>query len=389
VAVAGSVGKTSTKLAIARVLQEKYGAKVMVHQGNYNDPVSIPISIFGLEVPDRLTDPRVWVKVMRRMDRMIRSKYPYKVVVVELGTDHPGDIPAFMRYLTPDIGVLTAITPEHMEFFKTINRVAEEEFALARGSRVVVACGDDPEIASRLDRLKQKVITYGDSGTVRFASKGIRLGKKLIADSNQDVISDHGRKALLAAAAVGDELGMKPREIEAGLAGVKPVAGRMKLLRGLSGSRIIDDTYNASPAAAIAALDTLYKHRGRRIAILGMMNELGAYSERAHREVGAHACKLDLLITIGRDAASFLAPAAIEAGLDKSKVRSFQSPFEAGRYLAPKLKSGDWVLAKGSQNGVFAEEAVKQLLADPKESLNLVRQSDAWLAKKYKQFGVK
>jgi UDP-N-acetylmuramoyl-tripeptide--D-alanyl-D-alanine ligase len=161
----------------------------------------------------------------------------------------------------------------------------------------------------------------------------------------------------------------------------------MNLLRGMNDTIIIDDTYNASPIAVIAALQTLYVFPAKqRIAILGSMNELGSYSQAAHEQVGG-ACDpalLDWVITIGDEARKHLAPAAEKRGW---RVRSFDGPYEAGAAAHQLMEPGGVVLAKGSQNRVFTEEAVKILLHSTDEEQYLVRQTPDWLAIKEKQFG--
>jgi UDP-N-acetylmuramoyl-tripeptide--D-alanyl-D-alanine ligase len=123
----------------------------------------------------------------------------------------------------------------------------------------------------------------------------------------------------------------------------------------------------------------------KRIAILGSMNELGDYSKEAHEEVGNYCdpAKVDLVVTIGKMARDMLAPVAAQKGC---VVESFLSPYEAGRYVKEQLKDGTVVLGEGSQNGVFAEEALKQLLADPADAAKFVRQSPNWLDLKKRQF---
>ena len=149
---------------------------------------------------------------------------------------------------------------------------------------------------------------------------------------------------------------------------------------------IIDDTYNASPEAVKAALDTLYGIEApQRIALLGNMNELGDYSESAHREIGQYCNpeKLDLLVTLAGDANTFTAAEAEAKGCTVVRV---DSPYDAAEKIKFALKPGAVILAKGSQNRVFAEEAVKQLLADPADQSKLVRQSASWLKIKQQQF---
>jgi len=160
----------------------------------------------------------------------------------------------------------------------------------------------------------------------------------------------------------------------------------MQILDGVKDTIIIDDTYNASPIAVKAALDVLYAAKAKqRVAILGSMNELGVYSREAHQEVGAYCDpkRLDVVVTIGHDAKKWLAPVARERGC---QVIDFTSPYEAGEYVSGKLQRGGVVLAKGSQNGVFTEEAIKPLLADPTDAAKLVRQSPYWITRKARQF---
>lgn len=209
---------------------------------------------------------------------------------------------------------------------------------------------------------------------------------KFLLSAQHEAIAEPRLYAVAGAVAVARELGMAPSEIKAGLDKLKPVAGRMQKLAGINGSIIIDDTYNASPPAMKAALDTLYRlDAPQKIAVLGNMNELGNYSQAAHEEIGSYCDpkKLDLVITLGPDANKYLAPAAEAKGC---KVQQFDDPYSVGEYLKSIIKNGALILVKGSQNRVFAEEAVKLLLADPKDAKKLVRQSEAWLKIKAKDF---
>jgi UDP-N-acetylmuramoyl-tripeptide--D-alanyl-D-alanine ligase len=160
----------------------------------------------------------------------------------------------------------------------------------------------------------------------------------------------------------------------------------MQILKGIKNSIIVDDTYNSSPIAVEAALKTIYGiNANQRIAVLGMMNELGDYSKEAHERVGnfCNPQKLELVVTIGKDANQYLARCAEEKGC---KVIKTDSPYEAARIVKENLKERAIILVKGSQNGVFSEETVKVLLANKKDVKNLVRQNDFWLKKKRAQF---
>jgi UDP-N-acetylmuramyl pentapeptide synthase len=391
VAVAGSVGKTSTKLAIAELLGQTL--RVRYQTGNYNDRVTVPLVFFGLNEPS-LYNPLAWIKVLGVTQSEIALPYPYDVVVVELGTDGPGQLEWF-AYLKPDITVVTAVAEEHMEYFGTLDRVAAEELSVLDYSKQTLVNGDNIAAEYVAGRefseysLKSKQATYWATAK----SKGLS-GQKLeirlphgTLTADIQYLGDQGAKVALAAVAVADMIGVKQAVIAKGASKLRPFSGRMQVLPGIKGATLIDDTYNASPVAVKAALDVVYAARtGQRIAILGGMNELGDYSREAHELVGAYCDpkKLDVVVTIGNDAKQWLAPTARARGCT---VISFDSPNDAGSYVSGKIQKNAVVLAKGSQNGVFAEEALKPLLADPSDAAKLVRQSPYWLTKKQRQFG--
>ncbi len=393
IGVAGSIGKTSTKTAIATVLKQTY--KVRYQEGNYNDLVSVPLVFFDEKMPS-LFNPFAWAAVLVRNEHELRRRYEPEIVVVELGTDGPGQIKQFAKYLRLDLGVLTAITPEHMEFFRDIAEVADEEMNIAVLSEKLLVNRDlCPEEYTA--KLPVSTLTYSVRQASDYQLTGLTFtenaynfkvlhGNATILSANHESIAETQLYSLCAAIAVANEKQLTPEQIEAGIREVKPVAGRMQRLKGIDGSLIIDDTYNASPVATKAALDTLYKlNAPQKIALLGNMNELGSYSREAHTEVGEYCDphQLDWVVTLGPDANQYLASAAKRKGC---KVQTFNDPYSAGEFIKQNMKSGAVVLAKGSQNGVFAEEAVKLLLADPNDQTKLVRQSKDWINIKRKQF---
>ena len=392
IAVVGSIGKTSTKFAIAQVVGSS--RRVRFQEGNYNDLVSVPLVFFGLPIPS-LFNPFAWLMVIVKAELQIHRSYPYDVVVVEVGTDGPGQIAAFERYLHADIGVLTAITPEHMEFFTDLDAVASEELCIYEYSDTVLANADLVE-QRYLDFLEQP-ITYALHSDATYKIDSFSFGPdgvkfSLSRDGTQYLQTSHASIAephlysLTAAIAVADRLGLNSEEIIAGLAHIKPVSGRMQLLHGIKNSSIIDDTYNASPEAAKAALETLYRiDAPQKIALLGNMNELGVFSTDAHTELGSFCDpdQLDVVITLGPDANQYLAAAAEAQGCT---VKQFDNPYAAGEYLKEIVTKDAVILVKGSQNHVYAEEAIKPILADANDVQKLVRQSPAWLKKKTKNF---
>lgn len=391
VAVAGSAGKTSTKFALAQLLATQ--KKVQFQEGNYNDRLTVPLVFFGHDQPG-LFNIFAWSKIIISNYRISRKHYPYSYVVVELGTDGPGQIKKF-AYLQPEIVVMTSIAEEHMEYFGSLDAVAKEEMTVHEFAKLLVVNIDDTD-RKYLEGIDFTSYGLNENAEYRFSKLSAEDLHRPTADlvlSNGtkievrlNMLGKQGAKICLAAATVGDMLGYSNDDIIKGLESIHPVSGRLMVLSGKNNSKILDDTYNASPIAVKAALDVLYEAKSnQRIAILGSMNELGVVSNDSHRQIGSYCNpkKLDLVVTIGDQAADHLAPAAREAGC---QVNSFASPYQAGEYVAGIIKPGAVVLAKGSQNGVFAEEAVKLLLAHPSDTKKLVRQSKYWLAQKAKQF---
>jgi UDP-N-acetylmuramoyl-tripeptide--D-alanyl-D-alanine ligase len=396
VVVTGSYGKTSTKMAIATVLAERY--RVRMHEGNHNTHMSVPIAILGIDYPDKIRSLTAWLAVYRAAKERIREPKDVDVIVQELGTDQPGDIPHFGTYLHADIAVVTAVSNEHMEFFKTLDAVAQEELSVSKFSSLTVVNRDevDGDFVKYVDATS--IDTYGLSGTAeyRFVIEDEELQSgftgKLVTPELGDVpvtlhlIGEHNTKAAVAAGLVAVKMGVPAEQIASGLAKIRPVSGRMNMLRGLEDSILIDDSYNSSAVTARAALQTLYKIQApQRIAILGSINEMGEQSQLEHEKVG-DACDPNALawvITVGEMAEKYLAPAARARGC---QVRSFKKAYDAGTFVRKVMEPHAAILAKGSQNGVFTEEALKLLLHSTEEESQLVRQSPTWLKLKQKYY---
>ena len=323
------------------------------------------------------------------------------MLVVEIGTDYPGELQTF-AWLRPDIGVLTAIVPEHMDKFKTIEAVAKEELGVVGFCRRMVLNSSMidkkflvTEDVDWRDKLKGATWYGGNEayGAIHYRVVGMQAVADCFINGQRldgvvlQVLGLHSLDALAAAAAVGMQCGMQIQQVKAGMQAVQPVKGRMQRLNGIDGAIIIDDSYNSSPSATKAALDVLGQFDvPQRIAVLGMMNEMGDYSAQAHREVGNYCdpSKLDLVVTIGADANEYLAAEAEKKGC---RVERFTSPYDAGAYVKQQLKPHAAILFKGSQNGVFVEEAIKPILTSVDDAQKLVRQSEFWMARKRLQFG--
>lgn len=397
VAVVGSVGKTSTKIAIGTVLSQKL--RVRLHEGNHNSELSAPLAILGVEYPEDIRKMGQWITVFRAIRRRIHQPSDVDVIVQELGTDGIGQIPHFGTYLKPDIAVVTAVSAEHMEFFKTLDAVAAEELSVVNYSQSALINRDDIPGVYAADITNPNINTYGttDVAEYHFATDDYTYQDGFtglftatgFADSvtaNLHVVGEHSIRAAVAAGAVAVKLGFSPVEAAKAMEHIRPVSGRMNILRGQKDTVIIDDSYNSSPLAVASALRSLYQMSvPQKIAVLGSMNELGDMSQSAHEEVGAlcDGAQLAYLVTVGEEAEKFIAPAAKAHGC---QVVSFKSALEAGAFVHRVLEPGAAVLFKGSQGGIYLEEAIKIVLHSTDDEERLVRQSPTWLEKKRKFF---
>lgn len=389
IGVVGSIGKTSTKLAVAKILSAE--KRVRYQEGNYNEIISVPLVFFGHKMPE-LWNIFAWLKIILQNEIQIYSDYHFDFVVIELGTDAPGQISEFRKYLHLDMAVITAIAPEHMEFFGNIQNVAEEEWSISYFSDLVFANRDLCQIIPENTDHK-KIIFYGkDFGSVYKIENILRIrdgfsfdisyeGNKIISAS-YPALSEVQLYSICAAVSVANKLKIPEEKIKKTISKIQSFSGRMQKLRGIKNSLIIDDTYNASPDAVKMALDTLYAQDAtQRIAVLGMMNELGNLSEAEHKKIGKYCNPkfLNLVVTVGKDANTFLAEEAEKNGC---KIYRSKNSFDAGKFVKDRIKKGAVILAKGSQNGVFTEEALKPLIKNRTDFSKLVRQDDYWMKKK-------
>lgn len=397
IVVTGSVGKTSTKTALATMLSQRY--RVHMHEGNHNTELSVPLAILNVPLPENVRSFSQWRTAIKAARARTLMPTDVDIIIQELGADHPGDVAAFGRYLRPYAAVVTAVTPEHMEYFKTLDAVAFEELQSANFSQLALINRDDIDGQYAEYLSNANLDTYGTTTAAEYhfeeqnfsidgGHTGVFTGPELPdgIPVTVNVLGEHNLRPAIAAAAMGIKFGLTPDLIAAGLAMIRPVPGRMNLFKGINASTIIDDTYNSSPAAAVGAIQTFYGiETPQRIAIMGSMNELGESSAAEHEKVGKlfHPDMVDWVITVGEEAEKYLAPAARANGC---QVKSFMSAVQAGAFAHSVLDQGALVLAKGSQNGGYLEEAVKILLLDQTDSDKLVRQSPAWMATKEAYF---
>ena len=337
VAVGGSNGKTTTKELIASVLRQKHAA--LWSEASFNNDIGVPLTLLQL-------------------------RKSHEVAVLEVGTNHPGELAPLVKMVRPTYGVVTCIGREHLEFFGDLAGVAQEEGWLAEllpASGKFFVNGDD-EWSSRLaGRTGAQVVRVGFGAGNDWRAQKVRLdmrGTRFRVEGPKAELSGEYRIRLLGrhqvvsalfALAVGMELGLSRAAIARGLAECRPLKMRLEL-EEFNGVRLLDDAYNANADSMSAALQTLQALpcKGRRVAVLGDMAELGPHSEAAHGEVGRQAAGLGVgqLFAIGR-MAPVMARGARGAGLNR--VLEFADVATAGAALKSFVRAGDVVLLKASR----------------------------------------
>ncbi|MBI2451067.1 MAG: UDP-N-acetylmuramoyl-tripeptide--D-alanyl-D-alanine ligase [Parcubacteria group bacterium] len=399
ISITGSVGKTSTKEAIFAVLSSEYN--VRKSEKNYNNEIGLPLAILGLESPGK--NIFGWLAAFFKAWKMIIFKVLFpEILILEMGADRPGDIGYFTSFIKSDVAAVTALgeIPVHVEFYSGPEEVAREKAKLvaslnARGAAILNY--DDIAVLAMKEKTSAKIITYGFGQGADLRATDIRFNEeksgkielnfklnyagKVVPIWLPNILAKHQIYASLSAVACGIIFGMNLVKISEALKEFRPPQGRMNLIKGNKNTRIIDDTYNASPDSMAAALEVLGELKGKRkIAVLSDMLELGKYSVEAHQAIGNKALKVsDIIITVG-ERAKFIAYEA-RSLKPEIKVLEFSTSEEVGKELEKIIESGDLILVKGSQ-GMRMEKIVEEIMAEPEKAKDLlVRQEEFWKMK--------
>ncbi|HEY4513428.1 MAG TPA: UDP-N-acetylmuramoyl-tripeptide--D-alanyl-D-alanine ligase [Candidatus Paceibacterota bacterium] len=405
IAITGSVGKTSTKDAVYAVLSQI--SYVRKSEKSFNSEIGLPLTILG--VPNGWSNPAVWAENVLRGLWLILwpHKYP-KWLVLEVGVGKPSDMEATASWLKTDAVIITAIgeTPVHIEFFESRKQIIEEKSELIKTLKkdgVLILNADDEAVLEMKSKSKNVTVTYGFSegadvfgsgDSISYDEYGEPEGVIFRADNDGKSLpvvieGVFGRSHVYASlATLALSAGLKFNMIRAveSLKNYDVPPGRMRLLKGVKETLIIDDTYNSSPIACESALKTLgeikyqKEGQGRKIAILGDMLELGKHTHDAHRNIGKITEEnADFLIIVGPRAKA-IKEGAIEAGM-RTEIPEFLNSYEAADFIKSFIEKGDIILVKGSQ-GMRMERIAEALLLDRKnKSKLLVRQDIEWLNK--------
>lgn len=351
VGITGSIGKTTSKETVAAVLRQRY--HTLKSEGNYNNEIGLPLTLLHLT-----------------------SQHQH--VVLEMGMYDLGEIAELAIIARPQVGVVTNVGPTHLERLGTIERIAQAKAELPRAlpsaeeGGVAILNADDERALAMRDQTGARVFTYGlhPEADLRASSvdseglEGIRFRMHFGRESlhvQVPLLGRHSVHTALCGAAVGLVEGLDLGEVVAGLRD-QSVQLRLVAVPGPSGSIILDDTYNASPASCIAALNLLEelgrrRQAERKIAVLGDMYELGTYEQEGHRLVGRRARDAaDLLVTVGR-LGQIIGQEALLTGMDPGAVHMAETKEEAIGLLRNLLDDGDLTLIKGSR-GLAMEDMV-------------------------------
>lgn len=348
IGVTGSVGKTSTKELVADVLSQQF--TVLRTPANLNTDIGLPLALMQLGEG-------------------------HQVAVLEMAMTDIGDIRRLARLAEPSIGVVTNVQPSHLERLGTMERIAEAKSELVQElprDAVALLNADDERVRAMAEQAQARVVTYGLSPHADVSGRDVRSrglggidftatyeGQGLPA--HVALPGAHFVHAALATIAVAVRLGFSFEQAVAALGRVER-GGRMVVSEGLQGSTILDDSYNANPASMLAALDLLREMKGRRVAVLADMLELGSFEVEGHRMVGQRAAGVvDWLFTVG-ERARIIADEARSAGLGEQFVESFASNSAAAERLRRELQRGDFVLVKGS-HGMQLDEVANAIRA--------------------------
>lgn len=356
-AITGSNGKTTTKEMLFSILQRArmedrpLRGKILKTEGNYNNLVGLPLTLLRLRGHER-------------------------AAVVELGTNRPGEIRRLTAIADPDLALITSVAPAHLSGLRTLAGVAREKGAIFRGldpRGTAVVNLDDDRVVRQSRAFRGRVVTYGTGGFVRGEDAEMLAGGRLRFNLRVGRVREpvrlrlcgmHNVRNAVGAAAMAHAFGADMAAIRTGLEAMRPVAMRMQVERW-NGIGIINDAYNANPASMEAALAALraIPGRGRRVAVLGDMREMGANEAACHREVGeaAAASGLDTLYLLGRFARD-TRQGALAAGMERAAVHVARTHRKLGRELRAELRKGDWVLVKGSRGA-----AMEKVLAAMKD----------------------
>ena len=351
VALTGSNGKTTTKEMISVCLETTF--PILKTRENLNNLIGLPLTLLNLTEKER-------------------------VVILEMGMNVPGEVRRLTEIAEPDVGLITNIQRVHLEGMGSLERVKEEKGELFRRMRrdgTILVNQNDPHVIDLASEFPGQKITYGVEKSADVMAKEIQLrgtkgtSFKLILEGEEievalPLLGRHFVPNALCAIAVASLFGIEVKKSKEAIEDFQPFHMRMEIIHLEGGKTLINDSYNANPRSMELALETLaeMKGKGRAIAVLGDMMELGDFTEEAHRQLGEKVedLSIDLLITMG-EKAPLVVESAIRHGFEPKRTRVVESHSEATSILKEVAQDGDWILVKGSRR-MAMEKVVEGLI---------------------------
>lgn len=405
IGVTGSVGKSSTKEAVALALSQSYSVRKT--EGNLNNEFGIPLTIFGLKAGGSSVLAWLGILIGAFWRRYTTFRYP-EALVLEMGVDRPGDMEYLLSFVTLDIGIVTHVSGSHLEYFKTLAGIAKEKGKIVEhfteGKGIAILNADNQYTAKMVEKTNaESVYTYGlqegamvrgtnllllqddgAEGNIPFYSLKIEHAGKTFPIRLPNIVAEHHLSAVLAAVAVAIALKLNLVEVAIALETFAPLSGRLRILPGIKNTLLLDDTYNASPVSTKEAIKVIGRLRApRKIVVLGDMLELGAKSDELHASLlpEIQSANISVAVLVGQHMKALYQELQQKA----PEITSYweESPVTVASNIKSILMPQDTVLIKGSQ-GMRMELIVKSLLVD--EALApkyLCRQSASWLAKSF------
>lgn len=348
VGITGSVGKTSTKEMISAALET--GFRIMKTAGNQNSQIGVPLTLFRMEKGQELA-------------------------VVEMGISEFGEMENLVRFAEPDVAVVTNIGEAHIAQFGKKENTLKEKLKIAmnfKENQRIFLNGDDPLLRQAAASMQCPVTLFGTDEGCDYRAENIHIedGKNCFTlvypEGREDIVIQqlglHNIQNALVAIAVAKHFGIEPSVSKEGLKAYEGIPMRQQINHLDRGIKVIDDSYNASPASVKSGVDVLMQldNPGRKIAVLGDILELGDISWQCHYDTGKAIAeeKLQMVVTVGQEMKA-LAKAIIDFGAGIA-VCSFDTNSEAIGWLLENVSDGDAILVKGSR-GMHEEEVVKAL----------------------------
>lgn len=368
IGITGSVGKTTTKQAIAHVLKRRFS--VLHTFGNYNTEFGLPLSILELKAPSNKSVIAWWQLIKAAFKKAFLAKEFYEILVLEMGAEKPGDIALLMNIVQPDISVVTNVGTVHLQNYRTQDELAYEKGTILRmapSNNIGFINYDDAYTRNMQDvaYAPEDVKSFGLSHHADIYAKDIvmdMLGlKATICYGAQSflvhcphLLGKHNIYSLLVACGVALQFNMEHEEIITSLRTFQLPNRRMNLVVGKKNTRIIDSTYNAEPQSMKAALETLrdMPFHSRKIAVIADMLELGNGERMLHEEIGqfAHKCKFDLVCFVGPRMKWAFDQCNAKTNEFRRSTMHYDDSIAAANDLIKKIKPSDIILVKGSNS---------------------------------------